>query len=93
MNKEPVVRLPLVVKIAVILTFFNSWVMFEEFVIDRHGLWRYLPFYEVGIFCAWDVLALLVILPSAWYAFRKWRTSEAATSKKFCFLKRCVLCG
>jgi len=24
--------------------FFNSWVMFEEFVIDRVGLWHYMPF-------------------------------------------------
>ena len=52
---------PLVVKAAVFLTFFNSWVLFEELVIDRHGLWRYLPFYRVGLFCVWDVLALAVI--------------------------------
>ncbi len=93
MSEEPTVRLPLVVKIAVALTFFNSWVMFEEFVIDRWGLWQYLPFYKVGIFCAWDVLALVVIIPAVWYAFRKWRVSDAATNKRFCFLKRCILCG
>ena len=52
---------PLVVKAAVFITFFNAWVLFEELVIDRHGLWRYLPFYKVGLFCVWDVLALAVI--------------------------------
>ena len=50
-----------VVKAAVFITFFNAWVLFEELVIDRHGLWRYLPFYKVGLFCAWDVLAVAVI--------------------------------
>jgi len=93
MSKEPVVLLPLIVKIAVALTFFNSWVMFEEFVIDRWGLWQYLPLYKVGVFCAWDALAMLVIIPTVWYAFRKWRVSRAAASKRFCFLKRCVLCA
>jgi len=93
MKKESMARLPLVVKLAVTLTFFNSWAIFEEFVIDRRGWWQYLPFYKVGIFCAWDVLALLVIIPAVWYAFRKWRVSEAATSKRFCLLKRCVFCG
>ncbi len=52
---------PLIVKVAVFITFFNAWVLFEELVIDRHGLWRYLPFYRVGLFCVWDVLALAVI--------------------------------
>lgn len=29
--------LPLIVNIAIMLTLFNSWVLFEETVIDRHG--------------------------------------------------------
>lgn len=32
--------LPLIVKIAIVLTFFNTWVMFEEFVVDRFGYWE-----------------------------------------------------
>ncbi len=44
------------------MTFVNSWVIFEELVVDRHGLWRYVPFYRVGLFCTWDVLVLAVIL-------------------------------
>jgi anti-sigma-K factor RskA len=35
--------------------------MFEEFVIERVGLWHYMPFYRVGMFCVWDVLALAAI--------------------------------
>ncbi len=49
--KEPVARLAWIVKVAVALTFFNSWVLFEETIVDRHGLWRYLPFYKIGLFC------------------------------------------
>lgn len=82
MNKEPTTRLPLIVKIAVALTFFNSWVLFEETVVDRYGLWRYMPFYNVGFFCVWDVAALLIIIPSVWYAFRKWRQRSATLTNK-----------
>jgi hypothetical protein len=54
-------ELPFLVKAAVFVSFVNAWVLFEELVIDRHGLWRYLPFYKVGLFCVWDFLALLLI--------------------------------
>lgn len=55
-------ELPLIVKIAIGLTFFNSWILFEEIIIDRYGLWTYLPYYRVGKPCVWDLLALLVIV-------------------------------
>jgi hypothetical protein len=61
MSKVPFKDLPFVVKAAVFVCFFTAWVMFEELVIDRHGLWAFLPLYEVGLFCLWDVLALLAI--------------------------------
>jgi hypothetical protein len=54
--------LPLIVKIAIAMTAINTWVIFEEIVVDRHGLWRYMPFYRVGLFCAWDASVLTVIL-------------------------------
>jgi hypothetical protein len=75
MSKGPVTSLPLLVKIAVALTCFNSRVLFEETVVDRHGLWRYMPFYRVGVFCTWDAVALLIIGLGVWYAFRRWRRS------------------
>ena len=61
MSKVPFKDLPLLVKAAVFASFFSAWVLFEELVIDRHGLWRFLPFYKVGLFCIRDVLALVVI--------------------------------
>jgi hypothetical protein len=56
--------LPVIAKVAIAITFINTWVIFEETVIDRHGLWRYMPFYRVGLFCVWDaaVLALTMVL-------------------------------
>ena len=44
------------------LTLLNSWALFEELVVDRQGLWRYMPFYRVGAFCVWDVAALIAVL-------------------------------
>ena len=55
-------RLPLIAKIAIAMTFLNMWVIFEETVVDRHGLWRYMPYYRVGLFCAWDASVLAVTL-------------------------------
>jgi hypothetical protein len=53
---------PGIVKAAVILTFFNTWVLFEETVVDRYGLWQYLPYYRVAKLCAWDIGALALII-------------------------------
>ena len=54
-------ELPILVKVSVALTLFNSWVLFEETVVDRLGWWKYMPCYRVGKFCEWDVGAILVI--------------------------------
>ena len=53
---------PLIVKVAIATTFINSWMLFEEIVVDRTRLWHYMPFYRVGLFCIWDILALTIIL-------------------------------
>ncbi len=60
-------KIPGVVRVAVFLTFFNTWVLFEETVIDRHGLWEYLPYYRYGQLCAWDIGALVLI---GWFTYR-----------------------
>ena len=62
MNKSTTPPLPLIAKIAIAMTFINTWVIFEETVVDRHGLWRYMPYYRVGLFCAWDASVLAVTL-------------------------------
>ena len=71
MKTSTTLPLPLIAKIAIAMTFINTWVIFEETVVDRHGLWRYMPFYRVGLFCVWDaavfaitlVLLLVSVLP------------------------------
>src|SRR5438876_10587951 len=62
MKKSTTLPLPLIAKIAIAMTFINSWVIFEETGVDRHGLWRYMPYYRVGLFCAWVAAVLAVTL-------------------------------
>lgn len=73
MTTETVRSYPGVLRAAVVLTFFNTWVLFEETIIDRYGLWEYLPWYRVGKLCAWDVGALALIVWFVWRAFRRIR--------------------
>lgn len=77
-------QLPLLAKIGIVLTFFNTWVMFEEFVIDRFGYWQYLPFYRKGIFCAWDV-SFIIIATLLIFANREFIKSK-------CFIPKCKVC-
>ena len=64
---------PGIVKAAVIVTFFNTWVLFEETVVDRYGLWEYMPYYRVARLCAWDIGALALII---WITFRTLRRAR-----------------
>ncbi len=59
-------QLPWIAKVAVGVAFLNSWVLFEEIVVDRQGLWRYMPFYRVGDFCVWDLTVGLLIFAGLW---------------------------
>lgn len=59
-------RLPLIAKVAVGMAFLNTWVLFEEIVVDRQGLWRYMPFYRVGDFCVWDLTVCILIAVWLW---------------------------
>jgi hypothetical protein len=63
----PGTKTPGIVKFAVWLTFLNTWVLFEEIVVDRQGLWQYMPYYRVGKFCPWDFGAMLL------FGFIVWR--------------------
>jgi len=62
MKKSTTRRLPLIDKIAIAMTFINAWIIFEETIVDRHGLWRYMPYYRVGLFCVWDAAVFAVTL-------------------------------
>ena len=59
-------NLPLIVRIATLVTLFDTWVLIEELMIDRQGLDRFLPFYRFGELCAWDLSAAALLLMLWW---------------------------
>lgn len=78
-------RLPILLKITAVVTFYNSFVLFEELVVDRQGLWRYLPFYKFGKFCIWDLAAIAgisLIVFNEWRYFRKIKSSRPVGSDR-----------
>ena len=79
MNKSTTPPLPLIAKIAIAMTFINTWVIFEEAVVDRHGLWRYMPYYRVGLFCVWDAAVLAVTLLLLLVSVRPLRRRDGPT--------------
>jgi hypothetical protein len=66
MERVSFVQLPLIVKIAVGVAFFDAWMSLEEFVINREGLWRFMPFYRTDTACAWDLAVALIIVAGLW---------------------------
>ena len=61
MQRIPFYQLPLWVRLAAALTLLNTWILIAEFVIDRYGLNEYLPFYQYGDICVWDIVVILAI--------------------------------
>jgi hypothetical protein len=75
MNRISIAQLPLVARVAVGIAFFNIWWSFEEFVIDRSEVWRYMPDYKVGHLCVWDLTVASIIAASMWLASRQKRAA------------------
>jgi len=66
MKQVSFAELPWTVRVILGLATFNLWWSFEEFVIDRFGVWRYLPDYKFGRLCVWDLTVALVIAAVIW---------------------------
>lgn len=64
-------QLPWVVRIAVGVAFLNAWVNIEQLVIDRYGIWKYMPYYKVGDACVWDLSVSIIIVFAIWRASRR----------------------
>lgn len=64
-------QLPLAVKIALWLVFNNAWWSIEEFVIDRYGIWKYMPGYRVADACVWDLMVAVITALMIWRASRR----------------------
>ena len=90
MPDRPVV--PFLLRLSVALTLFNSWVLFEEIVVDRLGWWRYMPCYRVGRFCEWDVLAVLVIFLVTAVGFSGNRSPLVQRLRRSCGSLGCSVC-
>jgi hypothetical protein len=59
------------------LAAFNLWWSFEEFVIDRFGIWRVLPDYKFGRLCVWDLtVAVLIGATVSWLSFKRKKTEN-----------------
>jgi hypothetical protein len=71
-------ELPWTVRVILGLAVFNLWWSFEEFVIDRFGIWRYLPDYKFGRFCVWDLTVVLGIAVTI--AFLSLRRGQQASA-------------
>ena len=71
-EKVPVrfAALPLIVQLTAIIAPFMGWLMIEEWLIDRHGHDRYLPFYHVGNLCLYD-LTVATVLGLLFFRFRR----------------------
>jgi hypothetical protein len=78
MGTLPFRQLPLIARIGIGVAFFDAWMSIEEFVIDRTGVWGYMPYYRVGAGCAWDVAVGLLIVVSLWWLSRQPGAARAA---------------
>jgi hypothetical protein len=74
MKKVNFAELPWIVRIVLGLAAFNLWWSFEEFVIDRFGVWRYLPDYKFGKLCVWDLTVAVGISAAIFALSRTTRT-------------------
>ncbi|MEQ1866345.1 MAG: hypothetical protein ABL996_17035 [Micropepsaceae bacterium] len=70
MQKTSFASLPGLVQLTSLGTLFIGWVLIAEFIIDRHGYDRFLPFYRVGNLCPYD-LAVVVALAATWILMRR----------------------
>ena len=71
-------QLPMLVRVVVGVSLFNAWVSFEEFVVDRIGLWKYMPGYKVGQGCVWDLTVGASIIAGLVWASVGGRRSNTA---------------
>ena len=70
MSKVKFAELPVLTKVSTLGTFFIGWILFAEFVIDRHGWDRFLPYYRVGNLCPYE-LVVAAFLVGIWFTLER----------------------
>lgn len=61
MGKVAFRQLPMLVRVMTMASIFMAWVLFAEFVIDRYGWDRHIPFYRFADICPYEGVVLLGI--------------------------------
>ena len=72
----PFGSLPTLAKFGIGAGIFFVWTAFEQQVIERFGIYHYMPFYRVGSVCVWDILAMITIYGSFVYLSRRSARAE-----------------
>ena len=76
MQQIPFRSLPTLAKFGIGAGILFVWALFEREIIERFGIYQYMPLYRVDGICAWDILAIAVIYGSFIYLSRR-PSSEA----------------
>jgi hypothetical protein len=79
MKRVNFAELPWGVRIVLGLAAFNFWMSIEDFVINRSGVWRYMPGYKVADACIWDLMVGLGVCATVWW-FSWSRSSPRSTN-------------
>ena len=74
-------QLPITAKVAIGVAFNNAWWSIEEFVIDRHDLWRHMPYYRRADPCVWDLTVALLTIAGLWWLSRRPAKPDAHTGE------------
>ncbi len=70
-------EMPWAVRVVLGLATFNLWWSFEGFVIDRFGVWRYLPNCKFRRLCVWDLIVALGIADAiGWLSVAKQKSAR-----------------
>lgn len=52
-----------------------AWLLFEDDIVEKGGLWHYMPFYKIAEACIWDAAVLSLIVACLYLFGRPARTS------------------
>jgi hypothetical protein len=69
--------MPWVVVLVTGLALFHTWVLFAELVVDRYGLWRFLPAYRKGDLCVYDPAVAATVVLALYVLDRRDRSRDA----------------